>query len=165
MALRTLEQWELGLKQLETHNRPDPSKLSFEQLETYVHKYLGPLSRAGETLVPTKSEKVFHVWLQGLLYKYLNNNPHTDQAPKLLYWLALNARVTNYSYYYSLADLYLKECMLSHTQHPYAKKCYDEYREAVEFSYSGSLGTHIPEELQQELKQLRTKIYGKSSTP
>ena len=63
-------------------------------------------------------------------------------------------------FFNSLADLYLQECMLIYTQDPYAKKCYQEYREYVEFSYSGSQGTDIPPDIQQELKKLHKKVYG-----
>jgi hypothetical protein len=55
--------------------------------------------------------------------------------------------------------MYLKECMLQYTSHPYAKKCFEEYEAYVTISYSGSRGTDIPDEIQDELKALRIRVY------
>ncbi|WP_455202270.1 hypothetical protein, partial [Kaarinaea lacus] len=68
-------------------------------------------------------------------------------------------RSINYSFYYSLADMYLKECMLQYTSHPYAKKCYEEYESYIVFSYSGSRGTDIPDDVAQELKALKVRVF------
>ncbi len=153
-------EWIKGLDELEANGAARVDKVSFEQLESYVHKYLGPLDKPGAAMVPTKKEIVYHLWLQGLLYKYYSANPPEQEVAKLLYWLAINDRATHYSFYYSLADLYLKECMLKHTGHNFAKMCFDEYKEYTTFSYSGSQGTAIPEEIQKELTTLRDIVYG-----
>lgn len=157
---KNVTEWIKGLRQLESSNVYIENAKDFASLESMVHEYLGPLDNPGDSSVPSKREVVFHVWLRGLLYTYLNKNPAQDEIPKILYWLSINDRATNYSYYYSLADLYLQECMLIFTNHPYAKKCYEEYKEYIEFSYSGSLGTEIPDDLKQELKDLHRKVYG-----
>lgn len=154
-------EWNKGLKELEKNKAFKVKEVTFGELEHYVHKYLGPLDNPGAAVVPTKKERVYHIWLQGLLYKYLFNDPDPEDMPKLLYWLSINDRATNYSFHYSLADLYLKECMLTYTSHYYAKKCFDEYNEYIIFSYSGSLGTDIPDDIQQEIKSLRDTVYGK----
>lgn len=159
-VVKTASEWIEGLRELESSDVFIENKQDFASLEKLVHHYLGPLDKPGVGIVTTKKEKVFHVWLRGLLYRYLNKNPTQDEIPKILYWLSINDRATNYSYYYSLADLYLQECMLIYTSHPYAKRCYAEYLEYVEFSYSGSLGTDIPEDVRQELKALHKKVFG-----
>ncbi|WP_455205883.1 hypothetical protein [Kaarinaea lacus] len=160
LVKRNVTEWVKGLDELEANGAAKVNNVSFEELESYVHKYLGPLDKPGAAVVPTKKEKAYHVWLQGLLYKYYSSNPPEQDIPKLLYWLSINDRATNYSFYYSLADLYLKECMLKHTDHYFAKMCFDEYNEYTTFSYSGSLGTEIPEDVQKELKTLRDIVYG-----
>jgi hypothetical protein len=159
----SVSEWIKGLKQLEANNATEVKDLTFSELEKYVHRYLGPLDNPGAAVVPTKKERVYHVWLQGLLYRYLFDDPPEEVMPKLLYWLAINDRATSYSFYYSLADLYLKECMLNHTSHYYAKKCFEEYNEYVVFSFSGSAGTDIPEDRQAELDRFRDIVYGRKS--
>lgn len=163
LVKKNVIEWIKGLRELESSDVFIENKKDFASLEKLVHTYLGPLDHPGAGTVPSKREKVFHVWLRGLLYHYLNGNPKPEEIPKILYWLSINDRATNYSYYYSLADLYLQECMLIYTQDPYAKKCYEEYREYVEFSYSGSQGTDIPPDIQKELKVLHKKVYGTDS--
>ncbi|KPJ92168.1 MAG: hypothetical protein AMJ53_09895 [Gammaproteobacteria bacterium SG8_11] len=157
---KNVKEWIKGLEELQANQASEVKEVTFEELDKYVHQYLGPLDSPGSAIVPTKKQKVYHLWLQGQLYRYFSSNPSVETVPLLLYWLSINDRATNYSFYYSLADLYLKECMLKHTQHYMAKQCFDEYNEYVTFSYSGSLGTEIPEEEQRELKRLRDLVYG-----
>lgn len=157
---KNAQEWIKGLEELQANQAAQVKAPTFEELEKYVHQYLGPLDAPGSAIVPTRKQKVYHLWLQGLLYRYFSSNPSQEAIPTLLYWLAINDRATNYSFYYSLADLYLKECMLKHTQSSMAKQCFDEYNEYIKFSYSGSLGTEIPEDVQLELKKLRSVVYG-----
>ncbi|MCG6970256.1 MAG: hypothetical protein LJE85_10860 [Gammaproteobacteria bacterium] len=160
---KNVTEWIKGLEQLQADQASKVTDPSFEELDKYVHQYLGPLNSPGSAIVPTKKQKVYHLWLQGLLYRYFSSEPSPQTVPLLLYWLSINDRATNYSFYYSLADLYLKECMLKHTENYMAKQCFDEYNEYITFSYSGSLGTEIPEEEQRELKRLRDIVYGGKS--
>ena len=158
-SARNLEEWIAGLKELEKQQASKVSDVTMEQLKVYVDKILGPLQEPGSAEFPTKKEKVARVWLRGILYHYLNKQPPREEIPVILYWLAIIDRTINYSFYYSLADMYLKECMLQYTSHPYAQKCYDEYEAYIAFSYSGSRGTDIPEDIAQELKALKVRVY------
>jgi hypothetical protein len=164
LVKKNTQEWIKGLEQLQANQASKVTDPTFEELDKYVHQYLGPLDAPGSAIVPTKKQKVYHLWLQGLLYRYFSSNPSPQTVPLLLYWLSINDRATNYSFYYSLADLYLKECMLKHTQNYMAKQCFDEYNEYITFSYSGSMGTQIPEDEQRELKRLRDIVYGGKSS-
>ncbi|WP_455210851.1 hypothetical protein [Kaarinaea lacus] len=160
---KNAKEWIKGLEELQANEASKVKEVTFDELDKYVHQYLGPLDSPGSAIMPTNKQKVYHLWLQGQLYRYFASDPAPETVPLLLYWLSINDRATNYSFYYSLADLYLKECMLKHTQHYMAKQCFDEYNEYVVFSYSGSLGTEIPEDEQRELKRLRDIVYGGKS--
>jgi hypothetical protein len=63
-----------------------------------------------------------------------------------------------YDLFYSLADGYLKTCMDEWPQLPQAKKCFREYEAFIEFAYSGSGGTHLPEEVKAELDAYRKRL-------
>ncbi|WP_455222168.1 hypothetical protein [Kaarinaea lacus] len=156
---KNLEEWLGGLKELEKQQASKVNNPNFEQLKGYVDKILGPLDDPGTADFPSKKEKVSRVWLRGLLYHHLNTQPPREEIPVILYWLSIVDRSIDYSFYYSLADMYLKECMLQYTSHPYAKKCYDEYEAYVTFSYSGSRGTDIPDDIADELKALKVRVY------
>jgi len=157
---KSLEQWLLGLKALSDNNTSKISNITYDIVAKKVQQILGDLEEPGSAEFPSKKEKVARVWLRGLLYHYLNTNPPKEEVPAILYWLAIIDRSINYSFYYSLADSYLKECMLSYSSHDYAKKCYQEYEQYLTFAYSGSRGTDIPDDIQQELKHLKIKVYG-----
>jgi len=156
---KNLEEWLAGLHDLVQQKASKVKIKDFSQLKSQVYKILGELIEPGSAEFPSKKEKVARVWLRGLLYHYLNTSPPKDEIPEILYWLAIVDRSINYSFYYSLSDMYLKECMLQYTSHPFAKKCYDEYESYVTFSYSGSRGTDIPDDIQQELRALKVRVY------
>jgi hypothetical protein len=94
----------------------------------------------------------------GVLSKYLNDNPQTDVTPEILYWLAVAERRLSSTYFFSLSDIYLKECIVQFSSSPYAKKCYQEYEDNIQFGYSGSAGTDIPVEEKRELDRLKKII-------
>ena len=155
---KTLDEWLAGIKELKRNpNTQEPVK-DFNKLKVQVHKILGDLHEPGSAQFPNKKERIARLWLRGSLYHYLNIRPHKDEVPQILYWLAIVDRSVNFSIYYSLADMYLKECILSYSRHPFARKCFEEYKENIILSYSGSRGTDIPEDIQQELKALQIRV-------
>jgi hypothetical protein len=156
---KNLDEWLAGLKELEKQQLSKVTNPDFEQLKAHVNTILGPLDDPGTADFPSKKEKVARVWLRGRLYHYLNTVPPREEIPVILYWLSIVDRSIDYSFYYSLADMYLKECMLQYTSHPYAQKCYDEYETYITFSYSGSRGTDIPDDIADELKALKVRVY------
>ncbi len=94
----------------------------------------------------------------GILSKYLINHSTDEESSKILYWLAVIERKLEYSYLYSLSELYLRDCIIHYSKYPYAKKCLDKYENDIIFDYTGSSGLDIPGEYQQELKKFNYKI-------
>jgi hypothetical protein len=94
----------------------------------------------------------------GVLSKYITDNPLSPQAPEILYWLSLAERRLSSTYFFSLSDLYLKDCITLYPKSPYAKKCYQEYEDNITFGFSGSKGTDIPIEEKQELDRLKRAL-------
>jgi hypothetical protein len=121
------------------------------------------LSWVNEVLLKEKTEEHFDVvmlYTSGVLYEYMRINPNSKILPDILYNLArLDQKISN-NFFFSLSDLYLKECMVTHYRSPVAKKCYEQYEQNIKVGYSGSSGSHIPEEIKKELNGLRIKIYG-----
>ena len=149
-----LEGWITGLSQLgAVHNLTN-----FKDLKVAVNKYLGNIDQLAAEMRTTPEEQATRVWLRGQLYHFLNTHPPRNEIPEILYWLSLCDRSLGYNYNFSLADLYLKQCINTYPDHPYAKKCYHEYRAFVDTMYSGAGGSFIPLELEVELDKLRKKI-------
>ena len=157
---KTLEEWLEGIAELKKNKSSLKTIENIDQLNIEVKQILGDLHEPGSAQFPNKRERIARLWLRGALYHYLNTKPSREEVPVILYWLAIVDRSISYSVYYSLSDMYLKECMLRYTSHPYARKCYDEYKENIILSYSGSRGTDIPEDIQDELNSLILLING-----
>jgi len=149
-----LTKWINGLKNLEVQGARNVSNLTFGMLKKYVKKNLGDLNQPLSGVFSTPEEEVSRVWLRGRLYQYLNEKPEKSEIPIIIFWLALSDRSIGYNFYFSLADLYLKQCIIMQPAHPYAKRCFDEYKEYIHFSHTGSSGTYIPADLQQEIIEL-----------
>lgn len=127
--------------------------LTYAELEKYAQKYILP--HAGSVSATEEQDKIAYLWLRGLLHEYVQSHPADEHMADLLYWLAMVDRVLEYNFYYSLADLYLKECIVRYPTSDAAESCFDEYERYVEFAYSGSSGEHVPVEVRDELARLR----------
>ena len=150
-----------GMKTLQKSGLSKVDEVDFNDLKKYVRKYLGSLDGPMSSFVVRPEEEVERVWLRGLLFHYLNRQPKNDEIPQILFWLSVTDRSLDYNYFYSLADMYLKECVYSYKEHPIAEKCYQEYREYMLFSYTGSGGEFLPMEIEEELEILRGRLDAK----
>lgn len=140
------------LTNITEHPRPGTLKVMAKQWLGVGKHETGPIL-IPETLRPQI------VWLRGELYRALINETDRSMIPDWLYLLAVSDRVLEYRIYYSLADMYLKQCMLEYTANPIAQSCYNEYENYIVFSYSGSSGTHIPDDVEAELKMLKEMVF------
>lgn len=154
-----LESWIRGLEELNMISSQGNRPVRFDQLSHYVTEYLAQ-SEDKITETPSNVEQeVQRVWLRGQLYHYLNRNPDANEIPMLLYWLSVADRSIAYNFYFSMTDLYLKQCVLKYPKHPFAPRCFREYREYVNYIYTRN-GEPIPEGIQNELRELVLKLSG-----
>lgn len=148
--------WEQGFK--EWNQLPQSfGKENVADLEKLVHKLLG--DNLGSVIF-TGKEVVHALRLRGFFNDYLNDHPNDPDTPKLLYWIALLERSFEDNIFYPFAEMSLKECIVNYPSHPVAPKCFNEYEKAITFAYSGSSGTHIPDDVRRELVELK-KVIGK----
>lgn len=146
---------ELWIKSLEKWKNFDIN--SVKNINDFIAKNLAPLENSKDK-VNTGDHDITLLISSGVLTKYLNDNPKSDLTPTILYWLAVAERRLSTTYFFSLSDLYLKECVLQFPKSEIAKKCYQEYEDNVYFGYSGSSGTDIPSDEKRELERLKTLI-------
>lgn len=150
-----LEQWILGLDKVIEDSKHLKHPITNNDLLEMISEFIDVLHRKQFALFASEKEKILFLVMRGWLYDYLNDSPPQEQVPVLLYWLAQCDRIINFTSEYALADLYLKECMVNHSSHPFAEKCYKSYQDFVTFSYTGSGGTDVPEDVLDELSLLR----------
>ncbi|KPJ94888.1 MAG: hypothetical protein AMJ55_05335 [Gammaproteobacteria bacterium SG8_15] len=152
-----LQGWITGLAALEASGASGIKQISFESLEKYANRILGNITPLTSARQATAEEEVERVWLRGQLYHYLNQRAKADEIPKLLYWVSVIDRSISYSYYFSLADIYLKQCVLEYPKHIYAKRCLAEYKTYMHYNYTRR-GLKIPSGIQEELAQMENAL-------
>jgi hypothetical protein len=150
LAKSTLLTWKKSLKKWKNFNTK-----KVKSIDDFIKTYLVPLEvEKGQTA--SGENDVTLLVGSGILSKFLNDSPKTKLAPEILYWLSVAERRLSNTYFFSLSDLYLKDCVKLYAKSKYAKKCFNEYAENIEFGYSGSGGTDIPVEEKQELERLKS---------
>ncbi len=138
---------------------PDPLKSNDNAIKKYVTTELK--NNLWDDMIDASNPRlVKNLTVSGILYEYLNTHPESKIKPDILYWLAVIDKQLQETLFYSLSDLYLKQCMQEFPAHPTAKKCFEQYKLNMILAYSGSSGTHLPGDIKKELKDLSIKIYG-----
>ncbi len=143
------------IKELEKWGKIDTNNI--KSISDFINKHLAILenSDSSKVKVNTGEHDIALLIASGVLSKYLNDHPQSDMTAQILYWLAIAERRLSTTYFFSLSDIYLKECIVQYPASQFAKKCYQEYEENVLFGYSGSGGVDIPPEEKRELDRLK----------
>jgi|GEM_PF-461000 len=128
-----------------------------KNINTFIDTHLKSLE-SRQDKVNTGEHDITLLISSGVLSKYLNDHPSDQATPAILYWLAVAERRLSTTYFFSLSDIYLKDCIREYSKSDFAKKCFSEYEDQLTFGYSGSLGTDIPQEEKRELEKLRSLI-------
>lgn len=160
----TLGQWIQGLKEYMDESGLVGDGVDYQKLDEYMLQHYTRIENQWVPVLNQQKDKVFYIMLRASLYDYLNQGPSPEEIPVLLYWLAVCDRTLEYSFYFSLADWYLKECVTHYSTHPYAQKCYQAYEDYITYSYTGSRGTEIPYDVQQELSALKSTLDNNNQT-
>jgi hypothetical protein len=148
-TVNTLTTWQKSLAKWKKFN---PKKI--KSIQQFIEKNLAPLENEREKLSSGESDVTLLI-ASGVLSKYLVDNSKSPLTPEILYWLSIAERRLSSTYFFSLSDLYLKDCITLYSSSPWAKKCYQEYEDNITFGFSGSKGTDIPLEEKRELERLK----------
>lgn len=158
-----LKEWGEQLTQWKNKKLPVASEVSSEQLAKFAEQSLSvDLNKV--RIGDADSNLIADLVVSSLLYEYLQKHP-SFESPDILYWLAVVDRELDRSVFYSLADLYLKECILKFPGTSMAGKCYKEYEKEMVLGYTGSAGTNVPIEVIQDLKFLKSFVESKGKVP
>lgn len=158
---RDIANWIQQFKNWEKQNDFDPKKATEKEIIKFAQQKLDPKAPKA-TSDSYGPDLVTYLYASGVLYEYLYSHPKIQTTPELLYWLAISDRLINHNFFYSLADMYLRECIVGYASKPIAKDCYREYEKEMIFSYSGSSGTHLPPEVVDDLQNLKKLVNGKN---
>lgn len=162
--LRNLDAWSEQTTLWQEKKLPDPMTAKSREIITFAEKNLS--FDTNQSRIETADPRfISNLIVSGILYEYLHQHSHSTDVPDILYRLATIDREMNNSPFYSLADLYLKECMLKFPESKIAKKCYSEYEAEMIIGYSGSAGVNIPREVLEDLKYLKNFVDTKGKSP
>jgi tetratricopeptide (TPR) repeat protein len=146
---RNIEAWIAALEKWKSE-KSDPSKMKTADLVSFVEKSL-PQDQV-RNIAPGHPELLNFLRLSGLLYERLFNEPQTTHAQQILYYLAQSERSLGSSYWYSISEIYLKECVVQYPKKPFSKKCFDAYAKGMQERYGGR---PMPEGVRKSVEALR----------
>jgi len=152
-----IKELNLWIKDLKTWqaSKFDKKLKNNKELDAFIAKHLAKFEKTPAT---AGGNDVTLLIANGALYSFLNAHAKSDKVPEVLFWLAETDKVLNQSYFFSLSDIYLRECVSNYPRSPFAKKCYKSYEDSIFFGYTGSSGTHVPKEELEKLEKLKSYL-------
>jgi len=150
---RELQAWKesVGIWKTEAAKEAKTEDELFEQAV-----YLNGAARVKQTYPLDHAGDIYYLRASAAVHKLLSANPQGKHAAEALL-LAGNAyRLLGEPIVTPLPELYFEACVRQSPHSQVARLCYERYEESIYFGYSGSGGTFIPENLQENMKELKT---------
>jgi hypothetical protein len=146
---RNVMEWIAALEKLSTEPRKI-SELKTPELVAYVAKKL-PFQ--ANRKIPTSDPQLINMlYLSGLLYERLYQEPSGPNTQELLYYLAACERSLAPVIWYSISEIYLKECVVQFPHQPFSKKCFDAYEDGMRERF---MGRNPPPHVRESIEALR----------
>lgn len=152
---RTTTEWMKRLKYWKGRKVLSNGLRSDDEISTFIQKELIPLRK---NALYDDGYDVDLLIASGLLSNYLFENPTSSKAPDISFWLGWSEKHLKRENFFGSGDLFLKQCIKRYPTLPIAGQCLEEYKESVNFTFSGSSGTDIPADVQKELEDLAKLI-------
>jgi hypothetical protein len=131
----------------------DVSEWKTPALIAYVNKKL-PF-QANRKMPTSDPQLITMLYLSGLLYERLYKEPSGPYTQELLYNLAICERSLAPVIWYSISEIYLKECVVKFPRQPFSKKCFDAYEDGMRERF---MGRTPPESIRQSIEALRSYL-------
>ena len=152
LAQKLVKSWDTELVRWKDFN---PQQVN--DIAIFIRTYLSPLEEVKEITGEGQNDITLLI-ASGVLSKYLNDNPDSKSTPEILYWISVAERRLSSTYFFTISDLYLKDCIKKYSKSPFAKKCYGLYESTIEEEFMGSSGLDIPPSEKQELVKLKNYL-------
>ncbi len=126
-----------------------------EEVAGFIKLSVEPLTKHAQL---EDAHDVDHLFISGFLSNYMFRNKQSILGPDLNFWIGRSEKYLKRENFFGSGDLFFKQCILRYPKHAMALKCFEEYKDSIEFEFSGSSGTHIPPEIKKELNELKGLI-------
>jgi hypothetical protein len=157
---KVLERWKKQLARWEVKKFNSDQLTNEAEVRNFIQTVAMPMK---ERTTFDDGYDVDHLLISGLLSNYLFKKPKSPQAPEMNYWIGKSEKYLKREHFFGSGDLFFKQCVERYPENSIAAKCLEEYKGSLVFEFSGSSGTHIPDEVKKELDDL-TKLL-KSKVP
>lgn len=152
-----LQGWIQGLREISKRKYPNPAKSSVAEMENFAERELSSLEGSSGGRFDDKAY-VHYLKVSGILYEFTNRKGEAGLSAKLLYYLALCDTQLNNDFFFSLAQIYLRQCIKKFPKDPTALRCYTELEEQTLLDYTGSAGMDVPADAQKSLDELKKML-------
>ena len=151
-----VRQWQSVFTRLQGESLVSPSRY---RTVAAMDQFLSGDWPALQSFMEWNEQQAYWMLIRRQLNILLQSNSGGEAEPVLLYWLAVADRSTHFQFFESPSKRYLERCVRDHAQHPYARRCFDEYELLMIVSYSGSAGISMPTEVREDINALRKLVY------
>lgn len=157
-AIRRNTQAWIGLfRKLSREKKLDLEKMSTTEVLKWANDQFK--KTLWDKMIPAEDPRVVtHLYVSGILYETLFTRPSDANTPDFLLLLARSENILNQQFFYSLGDLYLRECVTEFPKSAAAKSCYKDLESSLNEAYRSTTGLQLPEEIKSELKGYRERI-------
>lgn len=157
---KVLENWKKQLAEWEMKKFKSGELGDEAQVKNFIQSIATPIK---ERTTFDDGFDIDHLFISGLLSNYLFKNPTSSLAPEINYWIGKSEKYLNREHFFGSGDLFFKQCVQRYPENSIAPKCLEEYKESLEFEFSGSSGIHIPDEVKKELNDMTKLLKSKGS--
>lgn len=149
-----LRSWKKGLLGWKDEKYLGSAMSGEKDLKDFIARRLLPLKKMNFH----ETNKTDLLLASGILSTYFFENQTSSSSPDLSFWLGWIEKRLKRDQFLTSGDLYLKQCIRKYPSHPITRECLKEYKESLEFDFSGSGGTFIPDDLQKEYDELKKLV-------
>jgi hypothetical protein len=103
-----------------------------------------------------RSADVLYLRASSAVHDLMSFAPNGAHATEALYLAGLSYEVLRDLKLADIHEVYYLACVNRSPHTEIAQRCYRQYEQSVYFGYTGSSGTHLPAEIQKQLRELET---------
>jgi hypothetical protein len=144
-----IERWLAALKEFDAANPlAVPDLATARRIMSDAHKLM-EFERDRDGLV-------HYLTAEGVLTRYLRAHPDRGaDVGEAYYLLGIAASMSEHSFWLVRSDFYLESAVRLAPKAPFAPKAFARLEESLLAAYSGSGGTHVPDDVEELLAELR----------
>lgn len=149
-----LKSWRARLVEWKNEKAIKEIPSSDKAIAEFIKRRLSPLKKKSFV----DAHKVDLLFSSGVLSSFFFMNQASSLAPEISYWTGWIEKRLKREDFMSSGDLFLEQCIRKYPASSFAKECLKEFEESIEFDFSGSSGTFIPDDVKAELQELKSLI-------